>query len=384
MTGHAPYAPSAAERWLECPGSVPYCAERGLASGGSVYSREGTFAHAIAADCLNQNVEPTVFLGRTDGEFTCDEDMAGFIRVFTAYVRRRAYLFRWVEHQVTLLPGTVYGTADVIILYREGNDLVLEVVDFKYGAGKYVEAEDNAQLLTYLAAALPLAAGLKITRYRVTIVQPRCYGAPVRTAEIPAELIGAHRARCERAVADAQTFRAGTWCKWCPARMECDVARDAAFRVAADVFAEAPQSYRAHEPRGIGALTGEQIREILDGAPVFEDWIASLREYAVNALRTSPGTIPGYRLRERRGRRAWTADVTPLLEVWGLPTHKAPKPAGPSDVEKVVGKAAFRAEWAQFVHSPSLDPELVRENPADVPAFSEDPFDGDVFPELDP
>lgn len=381
-SSHAPYPPSAAERWLECPGSVPYCAERGLGSGDSVYSREGTFAHDIAARSLNQNVDPGFFIGFTDGEFTCDEETAGHIRVFVSYVRSRPWLKRWVEHRVELIPGKIYGTADAITLYREGPDVVLEIVDYKHGAGKYVDEHDNKQLLTYLEAARRSLPDIKPTRFRITIIQPRCYGAPVRTAEGSLRQLDAHRERCEHAIADTTTFKAGSWCRWCPARLECDVARDAAFRVAADVFAEAPQSYRAREPRGIGALTGEQIRDILDGAPVFEEWIASLREYVAKLLVTSPGAIPEYELRERRGRRAWITDVTPLLDLWGLPTHKEPKKVGPSDIEKAVGRKAFLSDWSAYVRAPALDPELIRKPLADAPAFTEDPFDGDVFPEL--
>ena len=50
MAGHALLAPSAAHRWLSCPGSVPFGLQ--FPDGeSSFFAEEGTLAHA-AAECI--------------------------------------------------------------------------------------------------------------------------------------------------------------------------------------------------------------------------------------------------------------------------------------------------------------------------------------------
>src|SRR5579871_1921248 len=49
---HAPFAPSAAHRWLRCPGS--YNAEAECPDNETSFAREGTLAHAVAAECLTK------------------------------------------------------------------------------------------------------------------------------------------------------------------------------------------------------------------------------------------------------------------------------------------------------------------------------------------
>ena len=48
---HALLAPSSAHRWIECPGSVVL--SKDIPETTSEYAEEGTFAHAVAAHCLN-------------------------------------------------------------------------------------------------------------------------------------------------------------------------------------------------------------------------------------------------------------------------------------------------------------------------------------------
>ena len=79
MADHAKLAPSSAHRWLECHGSISLCET--VEDTDSVYAREGTFAHDIAAKCLTTNKDALSFLGIKSknakkpehaGEFTFD------------------------------------------------------------------------------------------------------------------------------------------------------------------------------------------------------------------------------------------------------------------------------------------------------------------------
>ena len=155
MSGaHAPLAPSAAHRWIECPGSIPLCSN--VPDVESRFAAEGTFAHNIAAECLGADCDAVHFLGTTDGTFTCDEDMAGYVQEYLDEVR--ALLIDgatlMVEERVSLegLIDDCHGTADAIVLSGDGKEL--DVFDFKYGAGIFVGADDNPQLRIYGLGAL--------------------------------------------------------------------------------------------------------------------------------------------------------------------------------------------------------------------------------------
>jgi Protein of unknown function (DUF2800) len=58
---HALLAPSAAARWMACPGSVRFT--EGRDDGGSIYSREGSAAHALARHCLESRTDAREYLG---------------------------------------------------------------------------------------------------------------------------------------------------------------------------------------------------------------------------------------------------------------------------------------------------------------------------------
>ena len=51
MAAHAKLSPSAASRWINCPGSVALCATLPKPPS-TFYADEGTSAHALAEKCI--------------------------------------------------------------------------------------------------------------------------------------------------------------------------------------------------------------------------------------------------------------------------------------------------------------------------------------------
>lgn len=141
MAAHAKrYSPSAAERWMTCPGSVAACMD--LPDSSSSYADEGTAAHEMAERILlGEDGKALVGQCAENGvEFTAD--MLREVLKYTGYVQDMVQStggVLLVEQRLPLLPLTgedAHGTADAVIL--AGDELI--VIDLKFGMGVRVDA----------------------------------------------------------------------------------------------------------------------------------------------------------------------------------------------------------------------------------------------------
>jgi hypothetical protein len=82
---HSPKGPSAAYRWINCPGSVN--ATRGIADKSSKFADEGNFAHDILERARNENKSGAAYLAEVSdcGRFTVDKEMADAVDYFIEY-----------------------------------------------------------------------------------------------------------------------------------------------------------------------------------------------------------------------------------------------------------------------------------------------------------
>ena len=92
----------------------------------------------------------------------------------------------WIEHQFDLAlldpPTPMFGTCDFCPYSEKRREL--HIVDFKYGAGVWVNAKSNSQLKYYAVGAV-LMINKPIARISMTVVQPRfAKGDPVRSTTI--------------------------------------------------------------------------------------------------------------------------------------------------------------------------------------------------------
>ena len=235
MSGHADLAPSAAHRWMRCPGSVPM--SKGIGDRGSSYAAEGTWAHKLAEVRLegreSLTEDETADLVGLTGETYDTAAMADHVGYYVDYVRGLGGdLFTEQRLSLTAITGEegAAGTADAVIL--RGSELV--IADLKYGQGVKVDAVENPQLTIYAGAALGTFAPMmeeELAQIRLIIIQPRLDHVSewvLTPAELEDRLAviskAAAEARREMATDDMDQwhFCPGlSQCRFCPARGRC-------------------------------------------------------------------------------------------------------------------------------------------------------------------
>ena len=184
---HALLSASGAHRWLECTPSARL--EETFPSTTSSYAAEGTLAHELAAACAlywtdqitETEYEEQLTTIKENKWYTADmlEDCIAYAKLIRD---------KWLKLKETCPDATVmieaqikyedwapegFGTADCLILA----DGFLEVLDFKYGKGKRVDAFGNPQMRMYtLGAYSTYGLVFNVEHITMTIYQPRLSG----------------------------------------------------------------------------------------------------------------------------------------------------------------------------------------------------------------
>lgn len=158
-TKHALLSASSSERWIHCPPSARL--SESYEDKGSDYAAEGTDAHSLCEFKLKTALGMEAD-NPTEGLTYYDQEMDDCATGYAAYVleqveaakevcsdpvvliEQRVDFSRWVEQG--------FGTADCIIIA----DGTLQIIDFKYGLGVLVSAEENPQMMCYALGALEL------------------------------------------------------------------------------------------------------------------------------------------------------------------------------------------------------------------------------------
>lgn len=364
---HATLSPSAAHRWMNCPGSVWLCKD--IPNETSVYAEEGTRAHAKAEEIIKNMIRgesaPTVIEGFPE--------LGVYIRYAKQLMEDGYDLF--VETRVPLRGITgeedAHGTSDLVAV--KGNDI--KIVDLKWGAGVPVSAEENIQLMIYALGAMDLLSFLgPFETAEIVIVQPRVASA---TGGVDAwQTTIAHleevREKVSKAAAVATeqlnektppTYCPGSkTCRWCRAHGVCSAY---AKKVSDTVGAQFP----IVEEKPI--LTPEQrvaiYEQLADVRAWTEQFEAKLLEDALNGQK-----FPGLKLvLGRAGARKWKDEQTADDILTGLSVSTEErykrKLISPTDAEKLFKAGLISEEgWA------ALKKETVRPDPKPVLAPESD------------
>lgn len=338
---HAILGASSSHRWIECPGSIGLSV--GVENEQSEFAREGSAAHEVAENCLVNGVDAEFYEGELiegydkDEEFDAlyvDDNMASAVQVYLDIVRKEyddaVEMWTWNNADPDLEPELLiearfdlnhvypgmFGTNDAIVYNPRSKKLT--VFDYKHGQGIAVEVERNPQLMYYALGALTGKHNRPVDEIELVIVQPRCMhkGGPIRrwstTAddllEFRGELIAAAKATEKK---DA-IFKAGDWCKFCPAAAvgRCGYLEDF---VVAMTMADYTDKGEIIMP-AFETLSPKKKAQILTNAKVIDTWLKGIKKAAHNDALAGK-SIPGFRLVQSKPRRHWRSEQRTVEEM---------------------------------------------------------------------
>lgn len=345
---HARCSASAAERFMECPGSVRL-GELVPPEPDSDYALEGTAAHELAERCLRNNACAWEYAGETieagGKEFPVNAEMVGAVQTYVSYVRERAEGYELlVEHRIdgACDNPSFGGTSDAVIngIVKDGG--FVHIFDYKHGAGVPVDIEDNSQLRYY---AFGVLKSLGVTRedaisVGMTIVQPRAHHVqgPIRERWTDAadiivwgedELLPA----IDKVDKEAE-FHAGDHCRWCPARLLCPKVKGAFMECAEGNAKTADQ------------LTDEALAEAYEKVRAAEHFIKAIKAEAFNrAMAGRP--LAGTKLIYGRSSRNWKDGYEDAaVDKFGDDAFTDPSLKSPAQIDKLPGGKDFSSEWS--------------------------------------
>ena len=319
---------SSAKRVLNCPGSVALVAKM-PPQASNRFMAAGTALHSAVDLLINDGTSPHALLGKTFDGVTLDEDHCDKLEsalMLLDEVDPEEDMSFTTEARVDfgdLLPG-VFGSTDV--LGRLGNRAI--VLDWKFGDGVIVSAEENEQLLFYAAAAMRTAATKwafeGATEIECVIIQPpamrRWVTTPGRVREFERQLVHA----VKQAEKPDAPLILGEHCRWCTAKPICPQMTGAADQTLAVKIAD---------------LDAQKISTYLKNASLLETWIKDLRDLALSMLETGQ-SLPDFKLVATRATRSWTdADKAKVaLFAFGLKESEVVSVVSPAQAEKVLKK----------------------------------------------
>lgn len=357
---HALLGASSAHRWLLCPPSARL--ETKFPDTTSEAAAEGTLAHSIVETKLSRLIK-----GKSRGKATktqqenplyspamedhCDSYVDFIEELFAGAQRHssdailcsemRVDYSRWVPEG--------FGTTDTTIIA----DDTLTVVDFKYGKGHLVEAQENPQLRLYALGALEEFGGLyDIQSVRTYIVQPRKDSITSEDISVDALLDWAEsyvKPRAEMAFkGEGEETPGDAQCLFCRAKNVC-VARISWLLDAL-----------RYEFRNPDLLTPEEIAAVIPKAEALASWAKGVKDYAL-AHAVDGEQFPGYKLVQGRSNRKITDDAEAIRKLLaaGCDMDKIVRLRSLTDLESYLSKDTIAKLLDGLIVKPEGKPTLV-------------------------
>ena len=322
---------STAKRVMNCPGSVALV-QKMPPQPSNKYADEGTLLHNVIAEIVMSDKHPEEFLHTkyNDQVLTLDLIDNKLVPALAALDQIDPNKEMEIEAETRvgfgdLLPD-VFGSTDLI--GRIGKRAV--VLDWKFGDGVAVDAEENSQLMFYAAAAMRTEetkwAFVDVEEIEMVIVQPpavkRWVTTPARIAQFEKDLVKA----VKLAQQPNAELKIGDHCRWCAAKPICPQMTGAVDRALKTQLDD---------------LDPPTISAYLKNADMLEQWINDLRALALQML-DSGARLPDYKLVAKRATRQWTDEdkAKVALFAYGLTESEVLETSiiSPAKAEKVLKK----------------------------------------------
>jgi len=344
MSTHSQLSPSKRSRWALCPGSIREEAKYPEQDSGPA-AVDGTHSHTLLEHCINDNyfIDPMTFVGSPmndhEGDFIVDKPRAERVKVAYDYIVTRSMngVFPVISEQrvdpMHLLGRTdLSGTVDCQIM---GNDWI-ELIDYKDGMG-VVSAENNMQLEQYAYGVLagyklPVNGDYPFSKVQMTIIQPKLAlrgMKPITTHIVSVrELLANMGTIITQAAAtdapDAPLVPGESQCKFCRAKGSCSALASNVMKEIGIMFQPVTQPLdiaQQSADKDPSSMDDAQIAQILEAAPLMRQLLEGVEKEALRRLEAGQ-TIPGLKLVNGRGSRAWAlpeAEMAEKLVKMGIP-----------------------------------------------------------------
>ena len=351
---HSPLSPSSAFRWIKCTPSAKLNAA--LPDSTSEYALQGTAAHTLCEYKLQKLLgkdakDPTENLTYFDAEMAdCTDSYQQYVseRIEKAkqfckdpivLVEQKLDFSKWVPQG--------FGTGDCVIVA----DNVLTVIDFKYGVGVLVEAEQNPQMMCYALGALALFDSIyDIENVVMTIFQPRRDN--ISTYELSKKELLQWADEILSPAAQLATkgegeFKAGKHCRFCKVKATCRKRAEYNLELARYDF-EMPAN-----------LEDTEIEVILSKADELAAWCSDIKEYALQQALNGK-QWDDWKLVEGRSVRKYINEdaVAETVKNAGYDPYEH-KVLGITAMTRMLGKAKFENLLSSFIEKPTGKPALV-------------------------
>ena len=354
MPRHAFLSASASHRWLSCPPSAKLCAD--VNDEASPYAKQGTDAHELCEykvlHALGEDVkDPTENLDYFDTEMEestdeyCNYALEQYEKAKQlckdpkVLVEQRLDFSKWVPDG--------FGTGDCLIIA----DKVLQIIDFKYGLGILVVAENNPQMMCYALGALDTYDGIyDIESVEMTIFQPRRDNVSTFTISKEELLKWAEEflaPTAQLAYNGEGEYHAGDHCQFCKVKATCRERAAYNMELAA---------YDFEEP---ATLDDSEIADILPRIDDLVAWANDIKEYALQQA-MSGTEYKGFKVVEGRSVRKYTDDaaVAATVENAGYDPYER-KVLGITAMTSLLGKKKFEELLGGMITKPPGKPTLV-------------------------
>lgn len=297
---HALLSASSAHRWLACPPSA--VAAEAYPEQDTEFTREGTLAHEVA-EWIASGASKTkpLPIGQDDG---ITPEMLECAHGYRDYIQEQVKsddAIVLLEQRVDYSPWAPngFGTCDCIIIQGD----LLTIIDYKYGVGVSVSAENNAQMKLYALGALnDYGFVYDVNRVEMHIYQPRINNISSCSLMVEDLLEWAEKTVkpiAAKAAKGKGDYCAGAHCKFCPHAGRCR-----------QLTKTCTEYVEAHSLRvAVPVLAPHEVAEVLSMKPLVELWLKRVESQALDTL-LDGGEVPGYKVVEGKlGNRKWTDEL---------------------------------------------------------------------------
>lgn len=397
---HALLSASSSKQWLHCPPSVRL--QENFPNESSVYAAEGTFAHEVCEYKVRKYLKERV--KRPQSEEYDTEEIEQITDVYAEFVisiieqmkENGCEPLAFVEERVDYshIAPSGFGTADMLIIGKDEQGRgILHVCDFKTGAGVFVDADHNSQMMLYAIGALAAYGFLyDIEIVRMSIIQPRLDNiSTFECSRAELEEWGESIKPIAKLAYEGKGEQSpGDWCRFCRAKPVCKACADEALALCREDFLDldagafddtAEESdmtapYEADTQTAVfkqpGLIPINELAEILPTLNRISSWIEAVFAFVSSEAINHGVPIPGYKVVEGRSKRVFTdtkAVVDTAVQNGYTDLYKQTL-ITLTEFEKMMGKKKFNELFGHYVAKPpgklALVPESDPREPVDL------------------